>query len=389
VVGHITVENIDEFLIAETEGIITMEDQAQLNEFIVANPVFEKDRRIYPFTHLTADSGIVFDQKDVLKHKAIPVGEINENNYEDFMIAEVEGSFSQESDDRLKEFLTLNPHLEQDHRIFELTKLQPETTIVFSNKASLKHAIIPVRRIVFYALSAAASIALLFGVYSIWYKSDRSVDLVDINTRNNIYQSVTAPLGATKTKGNSQQFAPDDLASDNSTKPMKIIAVSKSVDNSHTEPNSVSPVDRNIEPMLVVTALACHEIISHDFVEPEFMFIRTSQMHSNEYLELYYNVKLSEQIQYAQLNASDRNPEKTLFNSVASRIGEIFAFNKKNANKSKSEVSVWTFAELGVKSYNNITQDNVQLDLERDENGKVVGYSLQGDKLDLQRDVKK
>jgi len=42
-----------------------------------------------------------------------------------------------------------------------------------------------------------------------------------------------------------------------------------------------------------------------------------------------------------------------------------------------------------VKTYNAISRDNVTLDLQRDEYGKVVSYNLAGDKLNLQRDIKK
>ena len=131
------------------------------------------------------------------------------------------------------------------------------------------------------------------------------------------------------------------------------------------------------------------KIISRDFVEPEFMFIRTSQMRSNEYLELYYNIKLSEQIQYAKLNSKDKNPEKTLLNSLASKVTGLFASNRKTVPEPREEASIWTFAEQGVKTYNSITRNDVKLDLLKDEQGKVVSYSLVGEKLDLQRDLKK
>ena len=141
--------------------------------------------------------------------------------------------------------------------------------------------------------------------------------------------------------------------------------------------------------MPVMEAIAYNIITSHDYVKPEFMFIRTSQMHSNDFLELYYNIKLAEQIQYAQLNESDKNPEKTLFNSLTSKVTGLFASNHKTQPETKSNISIWTFAQLGVKTYNSLTQDDVKLDLQKDENGKVISYNLVGDNIDMQRDVKK
>ena len=385
--GPITTDNIEEYLVAETEGLLSDGVLKQIDQFIEQNPAFQKDRTLFSLSHLSPEPSIRFNHKETLLHKAIPVGNIDETNYEDFMIREVEGSLSPEETSGLIEFITQNPHLENDRKLFDLTRLQPDLSKVFEDKASLKRSVVPVRRIVYYALAAAASVTLLFSVVNFLDREPGNTDLA-INKKKDTKKETTGSQQQV-TKGTTQQIAPPLIASFDTEKPEPKKTRPKEISQDNNAIPVASITARNTDVIGTMSPLAVNEIRSRDYVEPEFMFIRTSQMHYNEYLELYYNIKLSEQIQYAQINAVDRNPEKTLFNSLASRVGDLFAFNRNKEEKTKPDLNVWTFAELGVKTYNSIAQDNVTLDLQRDEDGKVVAYNLSGDKLDFQRDIKK
>lgn len=383
----ISQQNIDEVLLLETEGLLSEESIQTLEKFISEHPQYAKDQRILSHTHLNADLTVSFPAKESLKHTAIPVGSINESNYEEIMAQDLEGLLSKIMQDELREFLDVNTHLQKDKKIFALTKLEPDTSIIFTNKSNLKHFVLPVRKIVYYSLSAAATITLLIGVYNFWSSSP------DLNQVAGLSSSVINPSNTQRTvspteKGNTQQVSPPLMAQSGNILPQPVSS-SKGYTRSVQSSKTTIPDRSEQSEIPSMSALACSGISSHDHVDPEFMFIRTSQMHSNEFIELYYNIKLAEEIQYAQLNEKDKAPEKTIFNSLTSRVGELFAFNRKPREAESSNVSVWTFAELGVKTYNSLTQDNVKLDLERDEQGKVVGYNLVGDKLDLQREVKK
>ncbi len=388
--GLITAENCEEFLVAELEGYISDDELIQLNEFIAANPKFNKDRRIYSYTYLEPDLSVTFSLKESLIHKAIPVGSINESNYENIMILEVEGTISLELRMELDEFLNLNPQLGKERKLFGLTRLQPDTSIVFLEKASLKHAIVPIRKIVYYALSASASIILLMGIYFTWENKFRPTGLADNSNRIKTNTTFVSPITKNAIKGSNKQVSSPALVSNEITNPSsgqhKTTLVLK---KDHNEKSAFQLPIRCTVQMPVMEAIACNKITSRDYVEPEFIFIRTSQMHSNDFLELYYNIKLAEQIQYAQLKESDKNPEKTLFNSLTSKVTGLFASNRKTQPETKSNISIWTFAQLGVKTYNSITQDDVKLELQKDENGKVISYNFVGDNINMHRDIKK
>ena len=131
-------------------------------------------------------------------------------------------------------------------------------------------------------------------------------------------------------------------------------------------------------------------VTSKQFVDPQFTFIRVSQMYMNENLEFYYNLKLSEELQYAQINSVDKDPAKTLFSAASDKVGDMLALKRKAApEEEKKDVSLWTFAELGVKTFNSITSSQVELNLQKDDEGKVVAYGIEGGLLDIERQVKK
>ena len=150
----ITVRNIDEFLITELEGILSFNGTKQLNEFISSNPSFEKDRLIYSRTKLQPNPAVKFPNKQTLMHKAIPLGNVNESNYEYYLVGELEHSLSLQEKIELDQFLALNPHLEKECELFSFTKLQPDDSILFQEKFSLKQSLIPVRRIELFLRSS-------------------------------------------------------------------------------------------------------------------------------------------------------------------------------------------------------------------------------------------
>ena len=384
--AQITFQNAEDFLIAETEGNLTIAEKEQLEGFIKENPQYNRERQLYRLTLLEADKTVVFAGKESLRHLAIPVGSIHENNYENYLVQELEDSLSSGDLLELDEFMLLNPQFGTDRKLYSLTRLQPDSSINYPDKASLRRTVVPIRRIVFYALSAAASLLILFGVYFSRQHESKAL-LLSGNTVPGQYKPAPAAVNSksSPTANHEEIVNLAEIARPAHSKSSGI--VNKSAEKSGN--NAAVETNRQSGPLNLLASMSYDKIISRDFVEPEFMFIRTSQMRSNEYLELYYNIKLSEQIQYAKLNSKDKNPEKTLLNSLASKVTGLFASNTKTVPEPKEEASIWTFAELGVKTYNSITRNDVKLDLLKDEQGKVVSYSLVGDKLDLQRDMKK
>jgi hypothetical protein len=394
--SQINDSNYEEFLIGETEGLLDTNQLSALDEFICINPQFENDRRLFTLAHLTKDDEVVFEAKESLKQKAIPVGAISADTYETYFARELEGDLNTDEKLQLAGFMKYNPQLEKERRLYKHTILAPDTEIVFENKNQLKQSVTPVRRIIYYALSAAASLALIMSVY---FLLDRNNIPQNIAQQGNKINSTEQPISPPETKVPDKQVALTD------SKPETGISTSdQSSDYAETNLQAGNKVvlpgtdsERNteiavnyrqsVEPL---QAKSVHKVSTRQYVDPQFTFIRTSQMYMNENLEFYYNLKLAEQIEYAQLNTKDKNPAKTIMNAATGKAEDIFAMNRKTPDREeKKNVSLWTFAELGVQTYNTFTSSDVELKLRKDEEGKVVAYGLEGGILDFEKEVKK
>jgi hypothetical protein len=69
---HIDEAHVDEWLIRETEGLLSETESAELKEFIGLNPAFSYDQKLYHLTKIKPDSDITFPRKNQLKKK-VPV----------------------------------------------------------------------------------------------------------------------------------------------------------------------------------------------------------------------------------------------------------------------------------------------------------------------------
>jgi len=381
--GPITLTNIEEYFVAEAEGLLPEEVLARLDEFVQQYPQFEKDRRIYRHTRLVVDDKVVFLQKDGLKHTVTPVAGIDDSNFEEYFVKEVEGILTADEARNLDEFVNANPQIESDRKLFAMTRLQPDTSIVFQAKASLKHNVVPLRRIFYYSMSAAASVIVLLGLYFTF----------DLNLTSNQVAlseiSIRPPV-----------VIPD--LPDGSYNPATIIEISEKTENSATEGiagvqavNIVSNKGSNGSKILpersevqMMEMIARQEVTSKQLVAPEFLFIRQSQMYGSRYVDLYNSVKLSEQIQYASLNAPDKNPVSTLWRGLRGKVEDKIIDDRRTITQPSQGLSVWTVAEVGVKAYNSISHDDLELLLQKDETGKVVSYALVGDRVNFERGVK-
>ena len=384
--------NYEEWFFDDSEGLLNDEQKSAIEEFISINPQFEKDRKLFAAARLTTDTEVRFENKESLKQKAIPVGAIHAETYETFMARELEGDLSPDEKLQLQEFMQYNPQLEKDRKLFSLTRLSPDTSIVFADKESLKQKVVPLRRIVYYALSTAASLALLFSVYFLLDRNNIPSNLAQQgNVKNRINREISQPAPVSQ---------PGNIAA----KPISPVAETGNTEKETSQQSQGNTgtelVDVNQEPG---TALASRQQISpldpltsakvttRSYVAPEYTFIRMSQMYQNENLEFYYNLKLSEEIAYAEANAKDKNPVKTLFNAVTGRSsGDMLASKQEGGPaQDKKNISLWTVAEAGVQTFNKITSSDVELNLHKNEEGKVVGYDLESNLFNIEKSLAK
>ena len=309
------------------------------------------------------------------------------------MARELEGDLSDDEKLQFAEFMQFNPHLERDRNLYRQTILKADTDIIFEDKRSLKQAsLVPIRRIVYYAVSAAASLALMLSVYYLLDRNDIPHSVVESGKVQNTIESIISEPASENT---------DSQIAATNKQPAAIVPATDKNIGSVTDPASADNNTSQNQPKESV-AFADHrtietlqsrsvvKITTRSYVDPQFTFIRTSQMYFNENREFYYNMKLSEEMQYAQMNSKDKNPGKTIFDATLGRVGELFASNKAEQPKEENKsISLWTFAELGVQTFNTVTSSDLELKLKKDDEGNVVAYGLEGSRIDFEKEVKK
>lgn len=381
--GPVTLTNIEEYLVAEAEGLLSAEVHARLDEFVQQYPQFEKDRRIYRHTRLVVDNQVVYANKNALKHAVEPVAGIDESNFDEYCVKEAEGILTQEESGNLSEFVKENPQFESDRKLFAMTRLQPDASIIYQDKASLKRNIVPLRRILYYSMAAAASVVVLLGLYfglNVYRTSDQVA-----MSRISIIQPVVIPDLPEGSYNPATKNAKPSVTADIEKQDITGFQASNEVIRKVSKSTNVLPERSEVQRMELV---ARQEVTSKHQVAPEFLFIRQSQMYGSRYIDLYNSVKLSEQIQYASLNAPDKNPGGTLWRGLRGKVEERIVDDRRTVTQPSQGISIWTLAEAGVKAYNSISHDDLELLLQKDETGKVVSYAVVGDKVNFERGVK-
>lgn len=154
------------FFLDYWENNLDENGRINLVRFLERNPDLQDEflefKEINDLT-LVPEEGIGFGDKDVLKQSQIAqYGSIDENNFENHMIAHFEGDHSLNEQKEFDAFIRKNPHLERDLELYKSTFLVVDKGIAFANKPQLKKSrLIAFRTNYFYYSAAVAAIFLM------------------------------------------------------------------------------------------------------------------------------------------------------------------------------------------------------------------------------------
>lgn len=163
----ISKNNIEAYLLDYFEGNLDPLLTAELMAFLAENPEYEKWLPEYDF-YTGPANGPPFEEKSLLKKDFRDIPVITVANFEEFCIASAEGLLREKDIVRLNDYLLQHPEKVRIHSLYARLKLQADKNLLFPDKARLKRPAGRVRylRPLFYALGAAASVALLLMLVS-------------------------------------------------------------------------------------------------------------------------------------------------------------------------------------------------------------------------------
>lgn len=233
---RISIFNYEAFYLDYLEGNLSEEETALLMAFFDANPDLRLDDEELPSfsgsDHVQLDDQWKNSLKQSSDDEAITV--LNANQ---FLIAESEGLLASEKLEELNAFVAAHPEFIEDRKIYAIAHVEPDTSIVYEDKAGLKQE--KARVIWFYYAAAAAASVLLF--LWIWNSSgtvrelnENSVIVADDNVESN--DEVNKEPSEIMEQ---QQNSPALFASDNSAMEPK----SAGVDNLTT--TKTTPIRKN------------------------------------------------------------------------------------------------------------------------------------------------
>lgn len=158
--------NIEACLLDYSEGRLDPVQTAELMAFLAENPEYEV---FLPDSDpiVTTGGDLHFENSARLKKDFQDVQEVNAANFDEFCIAASEGLLSYGDLNRLEDWLQRHPEKRHDYLLYRKLKLQPDTSVVFAGKASLKKGtgrVLSLRYSI-VLLGIAASLALFLLLY--------------------------------------------------------------------------------------------------------------------------------------------------------------------------------------------------------------------------------
>ena len=162
---NINRHNYEEFFLLYVDNELTTADRKSVEQFIQENPDLAGELELFRQTSLVTDDAIVYKGKEMLMKNESDTP-ITMNNYEEWLVAYLDNELVPADRMKFERFADLHPSVKEELSIFQQTKLQPETDIIFENKQVLyrKEEKVRVITLQWWKVSVAAAIILTIGV---------------------------------------------------------------------------------------------------------------------------------------------------------------------------------------------------------------------------------
>lgn len=354
--------NYEAFLLDYQEGRLDKATEKALAVFLAQNPGLGKLEDYADELPQLPRPTIRFDAAAQLKKPEIlPVAEINQENHTDYFIAAHENQLSLAARENLNAFLELNPALKEDFQLLAKTYLQPDHQIVFPHKHSIKRHHIAKSPQLYRAIGIAAGLLLLIGLGWWW-----PIEQPDSRSLHSVMA-----LEPRKATGITSNLLPEQTIDPLSAE----IRPERELRTARMENKLLLPV---------MAAKKAHNI-ERDFFHYEPRF------HAPHY-------PLDHELMALEMGRLAQNRETRLFTLIAGnavkKLTDVFRRDAEVAPvpvimEGQPGVSLWNIASLGVKAYNTLTDNNVELSAVNANDGRGVTYYFRSDNLEFSRSVNK
>ncbi len=360
--------NYEAWLLDYIEGRLDQVSVSALKDFLKQNP------QLGVFEEITSDMPILKPEqvklKDIDSLKQVEVhavGPINESNYDFHFVSFYEGLLSNEDQQILQKFLLLNSFLNADFEQYGNTRLHPDFSVTYPQKQSLKRFALGIYPWVYRTAAAAASILLLISLSWLWFRAGTSIESErPLLTEMKQIKPVALPI---------TDQVPQNLA---------VLSATAKVTLNTEMP---LPVDTH-EP---IPLLAMKKFKS------DIELIKEHPIQDIHYMPWGLQFDLDEF--YASIDLQADSDQRTLLGSILNnsfgRVKELFTGSDSEnvipeiTSGEPRNINFWNLASLGVKTYNTLTDKDVEFVTTQNNDGEVVAYRFNSERFQFTRLVER
>lgn len=355
----ITLQNYEAFILDYYENNLNAEQVAELLIFLENHPALKTEFEDFEHISITPEAAITFETKNKLKKPVfLPYKEISSENYENYILADLENEITSQERYDLNEFIALNPEVKKEYEIYRHTYLKPDYRIKFANKKQLKkglsaHKAGKVYRLAFIT-SLAASIAVLVTVV--------------FNTPSSVEQ-------ATQTAYRKIEYKAKHFANNNIN-----------IDNSNTQTNHSSKVMNTDAKAKNTYSLSKAEPLFVNTIETEYTSYpdMECQYAHTDMIDFSYWLEEKEELMAMGQEQEEGMEKVQLF--LVDRVKKIFYPQQKSDESLR--INGWDIADAGVEGFNKITKSEFDLERNKAEDGSVQSLTFTANNFKITRNLK-
>lgn len=353
-------ENYGAWIVDYFDGRLSEKEVRQLMLYLDAHPECKAEFDTFEPVSLQKEA-VSFPDKEGLKHKEIiPVGRMDETNYQEIFMEAHDGALSQDETEVLRNFLKKNPHLKDEFDQFGKLYLPVDLSVTYDDKAGLKHMpLFPLIRNFSMALAAVFLLLLGFRFF------------MPVQGERNPHQMAGIQL-ITPIKGKSIEVMFNGLP--------QVRLLSKQFEKKDVSPRVTMPKEERLAAMHVL-----------DSYKAGF-----SMLQSTAYVDLLFpsGESIQSSFSYDQplvVEHRKSGPVKRVLSKTFAKFDGLLAKSrsrrKNGANQEKGLVKV---LDSGVSAFNGLTDsDKLVMVKTYDNQGNLLAFQVLGDGFHFQKKMKR
>jgi hypothetical protein len=348
--------NYELFFIDYLDGNLSDRDILMLEDFLLINPDLRTELEGTENIILTPDK-FDFKQKDLLKKPDLSLP-VNEDNFEDFCIAETENDLNDQQRFGLAEFLKQNPGYKNIFMLFSRLHLMPDQNVIFPEKEKLKKKLVLIPGEILYPLLSVAAVLAIVLILN-FRNEEKNIKSLKAELPSEIISKPGLDTSGVAKKAidvqpNIPVFQQASVVVHSSPKGKKQTKAIRELKPLEKKPDENKNKD----------------VLTLQKINPSFRIKLPSVAYNQVSVPKIQRGKVI----YGKENSSQNKQE---YLSVAEYARKHFKEKVLGSKEGEDDrLSAWQLADAGINGINKITKGDIKLQKRTDDKGNITAYSF-------------